>query len=114
METHDPCPCPCHAKAAGAAFPRADLCSCFCSREHKRDYYIGTSDVAKALSQESARVTFWDAACLPKPMEVATVWVEKGKLHVKMSLDNVFDVVFEDPDILRPRSVGFAVDGKSP
>lgn len=105
METPDPCSCPCHSKAPGSEFPRADLCYCFCSPERKRDYYIGTSDVAKALSQESAKVTFWDAACLPKPMAVATVWVEKGKLRIKMALDNVFDVEFVDAAILRPRTV---------
>lgn len=104
MEAPDSCPCPCHSKAAGSDFPRADLCYCFCSPERKRDYYLGTCDVAKALSQESARVTFWDAACIPKPMAVATVWVEKGKLHVKMCLDNVFDIVIEDADVLRPRA----------
>ena len=104
-DTPDSCPCPYHSKAAGSDFPRADLCYCFCSPERRHDYYIGTQDIGKALSQESARVTFWDPAMIPTPREVATVWVEKGKLHIKMALDNVFDVIFVDGYACRPRNI---------
>lgn len=42
----------------------------------------------------------------------ATIWMDElGHLHVRMSVDNVTDVIFEDARALRPRHI-LCRDGK--
>ena len=36
----------------------------------------------------------------------ATVWMDElGHLHIRMSVDNAVDVIFEDSHIVRPRTL---------
>ena len=39
--------------------------------------------------------------------KIASVWVEGGKLMIRMGVDNVFDVIFESSNVLRPRNIQF-------
>lgn len=50
-------------------------------------------------------VTFKTKGVFPDEKEIAKVWVESDKLHIKMLLNNGFDVVFESPEVLRPRCI---------
>lgn len=52
------------------------------------------------------KVTFATVGTIPDDVDIAEVWVgPDNKLHIRMVIDDAFDVVFDDSVALRPRSV---------
>ena len=126
--SHADCNCPCHFKQAItiSTFPAASNCYCgYDGRDEgpRRDTYFGTAGQrvgsvpqefriynGTAMPGESSRVNFYSPMPdgMPSSHRVATVWTDSsGHLHVRMDMDNVFDVIFEATDALRPRNIQF-------